>query len=822
MDGASLVANYREFLSFLPLPAFIVTRGESDFIFEYANDALLKALDLRPEQMIGGTVDVLVSEAMARYIRDQYHHAFAHGVPVEFEVSLDHPDGPHDWMTTIYPAVATDGTVHALVGYAADVTVRKREQMVDGDYHSRMFSEMVDSHAELEIRFAADTTILEVNDAFCEALDLTRAQLIGQQLLELVPLRDQIMLRDHLAAFSPSRPRQTATLPVKGAKGRRLWHRLREVASFDASGTLLEVNAVGHDVTDMQDALFRALHSEVRFRAVVDNICEGIVLADARGTIKYANAKLLDILGWEPNDLLGMNVSVLANPTDARQHEGYLKRYLETNVAHVVGIGRETLAQHRNGALIPIHLSMSDVILDGGRHFVAVIRDISALNQANERIERLAYRDELTELPNRRQAAEVMGRRFRDGQAHAYLIVDLCKFSRLNNAVGFALGDRVLQETARQISRMLPQDAVVARVGGDQFGIILPGNVSYSTLEAVARKVTGAVDREIVSEDANGVLMQGGFFLPPVTIGCATAPRHGENAEALIEAAEIALIEAKKMGPGSVCIFNSDMRTAIDRHFTLAQGLRRAIEHRELVVYIQPRFRASDRRCLGGEALIRWIDSSGKIISPADFIPIAEETGLVQPITFFVLEEIMPILRRLRVGQRISVNFPPVVLSRRNLAGALKVFLDRHQVPGSALAIEVTESALTGDQRFLDATLRDLRSLGLVVAIDDFGTGYSSLSRLQTLPIDELKIDRAFVREAARSKAGAQFLQAIAGMGKALGLHLIAEGVETEAELAEVRRTECNEVQGYLWGRPMPLMEFEALLRETAVVGQDD
>ncbi|SUE63371.1 putative bifunctional diguanylate cyclase/phosphodiesterase [Roseomonas gilardii] len=548
-----------------------------------------------------------------------------------------------------------------------------------------------------------------------------------------------------------------------------------------------------------------------RFRAVVDNVAEGIVVADATGRITYANRKMFDILGWAPEDLLGRNVAILVNSREAGQHHGYMTRYRESRAPRVIGIGRETIARHRDGRPVPIHLSLSDVEMDGGQHFVAVIRDNTALHAAAARIERLAYVDELTGLPNHGRLREMLAAHLgRPGATATLLRLRMEGLDKIVAATGRQTGQEAVCAVAGRITPLLPGDALLARSGEEGFDILLTDPVAQSQAEALASRIGEAME--------GMALAPGGTPLPALAIGLARAPEDGPSAEALLEAATVALLEARPQTPrgasGQVRRFVAPMRAATRHRFALFQDLHRMLDagpEAGLFVEIQPRYTAAAKALTGGEALMRWRRADGRLVPPGEFIPVAEETGMIRGLTDRLLERVVPLLPMLPPGQRIGINLPPICLANGHFAARLEERLAHSRSSGDRLVIEVTEGALAGEPAPLERNLMALRRIGCRIAIDDFGTGYSSLSRLRDLPIDELKIDRSFVQAAATGPRGADFLQAIAAMGLALGLHLVAEGVETEAELAMVRQVGCHEVQGWLWGRAMPVERFLAL-----------
>ncbi|WP_159997940.1 EAL domain-containing protein [Roseomonas sp. 18066] len=798
--------DLHHFLARCPLPAFLAGLDDGGFRFLQINPALAAVTGRPLEELVGRRPEELFQPDLARQLVEQLRFAWDGGCVVDLTACLPHADGPRDWDMALVPLPDPAGGTRLLVGYGIDPGEMARRRMAHQTGGQLVIDAFLAQEA-LIYRCRPDTALTFVNAAYARAAGRGPQHLLGQRLSDMVPAAERPTLLAQFARLTPEEPLLGHILRHKGADGRPGWRHWVNIAAFDAHGRMVEIHGIGRDITELQDAMLRVSESEHRFRTVVENIAEGIVLADEHGHIVYANRKVVEILGWTAEDLQGRHVAQLGNPQEASEHATYLERYLRISPIPVGSSAQESFARHRDGRMLRIHFSLSEVELDGVRHFIGVLRDNTAIHEAQQRIERLAYNDELTGLPNQRRLKEELARLLeRPGARATLLLVDLVDFSALNGTIGFAAGDRVLRTAARRIADVLPHDCLLSRFGNDRFAVLMRDLADAERAQVLAGRIAVSVEGAV--PEGHG---ESGFRLPPVTIGIAMAPVDDTRPDGLLEAAEIALLDAKRRAPGSIRGFASAMRNTAARRFSTAQGLRRALDHGGLFIEVQPRFTADQRQLTGGEALVRWRREDGCLIPPDDFVPLAEETGLIQPLTEFVFDQVMPLLARLRPGQRLSMNFPPAQLARHNLTAMIAARLARQGVPGDRLGIELTESALIGGPGLLDENLRELQRLGCAVAIDDFGTGYSSLSRLRHLPIDELKIDRVFIRDAARDAAGTAFLQAIGAMANALGLRLVAEGVETEEELDQARRIGCHEVQGWLWGRPMAPEEFLAL-----------
>ena len=445
-----------------------------------------------------------------------------------------------------------------------------------------------------------------------------------------------------------------------------------------------------------------------------------------------------------------------------------------------------------------------------GSSAAVAIEDVTEREEATIALRHQADHDELTGLPNRsmlnRRLGVALDHARENGQQVALLLMDLDQFKEVNDALGHHHGDRLLIEIGRRLVESLPEASVVARLGGDEFAVLLTGE----SLPLQARKVAGlVVDTLETAMDVDGVTLQ-----TNVSVGIASFPTDARDAISLIQRADVAMYAAKRSASGVASYVAEDDRSSV-RRLTLLGELRRAMTGDELVTYYQPIVDLGTGTIVGAEALVRWSHPTLGLLQPAEFIELAEVSALIGPLVHIVAEQsVRDVASWIAAGHRLSVT---VNLSVHNLYDAqlgswLLRLLDRYDLPASALRVELTESALMDDPVLATSVLASLRARGTEVSIDDFGTGYSSLSMLRRLPVDELKIDKSFVQDLEQRDA--TLVRSIIDLGHALGLRVVAEGVESARVLATLADLGCDRAQGYLIGKPMPAERFLELVEE--------
>jgi len=550
---------------------------------------------------------------------------------------------------------------------------------------------------------------------------------------------------------------------------------------------------------DRAVAFFRDEHLETQGRLyarLFESSGEAMVICDAKNNIQAVNEAFTRITGYAAAEVIGQNPRVLSSG----RHDAAF--YARIWVAlSTTGTWRGELWNRRKSGDVYCEWATLSAIKDsGGRvsNYVAVFADITAVKETERQVMYLAQRDHLTGLPNRTllrdRLDQALNAAARTDQQVALMLVDLDGFKSVNSSLGPTEGDLLLKEVARRLELSVRVGDTVARMGGDEFAIVLTSLASSSESLTVESRV-----RAVIGEPLH---LAGQDLRLTASIGIAVYPQDGAASDLLLSHADAAMYAAKDAGRNTSRFFTASMNErAVDR-MSLTQGLGRALEKNELRLHFQPQRPIATERLLGVEALLRWQHPDIGLVPPDRFIYLAEETGLIRPIGVWVLRE--SALRAKAWGIPVSVNLSVVQLEDPDLYRHVQEVLAETGVAPELLELEVTESVVMKDPVASVAMLTRLKALGLGLSMDDFGTGYSSLTQLKRLPLDRLKIDRAFVREVLTDAADQAVVQAVIAMGHALRLRIIAEGVETTEQRSLLADYGCDEVQGYLCGRPMP------------------
>lgn len=558
----------------------------------------------------------------------------------------------------------------------------------------------------------------------------------------------------------------------------------------------------------------RDLHvSEQRFRALVDGAPGAMVIIDGNGRISLANVEAERLLGYARGELAGRPVEVLVPERLLPQCPQERTRFLQVPRRLHVGGGGELFCLRRDGGEIPVELGLSPLVVQGRRVMVASIMDLTERKRAEEHIARLAYFDTLTGLPNRSKfelcIAEALAQAGADG--FGLVFADLDGFKEINDSLGHGAGDRVLAQIAHRLREGVGERGEVFRFGGDEFIILLPGG--SPTRDA-------GIAEELIRRVAVPMWMEGEQLGVTLSLGSVRHPEHGRDHEQLLKRADIAMYQAKNAGKNVHLRFLPDMEESVTRRFALLNELRTAQELGQLVLLYQPIIELRSRRVVGAEALVYWDHPRHGRITPATFIPVAEEHGLIESLGEWVLEEAVRQSATWRARGlhplRLAVNVSCAQFrDAGRLRGAVDRVLRRHGYPAHELELEITERQIMRDPQSSVDTMLALSDLGVAMALDDFGTGYSSLSHLREFPLRKLKIDRSFTDQIDRDPAGLAIVRAVVELGRNLGMQVVAEGVEREAQVAPLLACDCALVQGFLFGAPMSAAEFERRMLRT-------
>ena len=564
--------------------------------------------------------------------------------------------------------------------------------------------------------------------------------------------------------------------------------------------------AVCSDVTQLIEQEQRLTETNRRLDAALDNMSQGLCLYDAEHRLMVVNRRYGEIYGLPTGAVApGMTaLEVLARNVESGTMHGRRVEDLvrETRDAFGRGFANTLFQTTGTGRIIAI---LGRPTGDGG--FVATYEDVTERRQAEERIAFLAHHDVLTGLPNRLKFAEqidgAIAQAGRDS-GFALLSIDIDGFRPINDTLGRVVGDEVLQAVANRLCACVREVDCVARLGADEFAIIQRGADRAEDAAVLARRIGEVVSAPYLLSNHRVTL--------GVTIGIALAPTDGMSGERLMKSADMALDRAKVEARGAFRFFESEMDARIQAKRLLECDLRDAIAQDAFTVYYQPIYDLAAGRVCGFEALLRWFHPVRGPVSPAEFIPLAEEIGLIVPLGEWVLRRACEEASRWPSDLKIAVNVSAVQFSSASLVTAVRDTLRATGLPGRRLELEITESVLVGNPGATTAILHSLKGLGVRVSMDDFGTGYSSLSYLRSFPFDKIKIDQSFVRHLGEPDGTDFIVRAVIGLGASLGMTVTAEGVETEAQLDRLRAEGCDEVQGYLFSRPVPAADVPAVL----------
>ncbi|HEY1900035.1 MAG TPA: EAL domain-containing protein [Steroidobacteraceae bacterium] len=546
--------------------------------------------------------------------------------------------------------------------------------------------------------------------------------------------------------------------------------------------------------------------------SVLNGMTDAVFVSSPDGVVRITNQAACKLLGYAEGEVQGKNIAFIL---EERERPAF-------DLARAAHESRETLVQTRQGTSIPVSLTGSQLASDDPQFqgYIFVARNITEQKRTERRIRYLARYDTLTRVPNRMQfqhlLQQTIARGVRNHQGVALLYLDLDRFKELNDTFGHGAGDRALEVLAERLTRSLPKDAVLGRLAGDEFAVFMEG----LPLDADNRGPIAHLARAVLTEINRAFQLNQHELFLSASVGIAFCPRDAENVIDLIRNADAAMYYSKQNGGNTFAFYSPEMNAAAVERLMLKSKLRRALERDELVIHYQPKVDLADGRVIGAEALLRWRLPGHGDISPAQFIPLAEETGLILEIGEWVLNRVCMDYRRLQAEVadpgRISLNLSLKQLREASFILRCRSVFRRHGVSPAHFELEITESTLMADTQRTVRLLGELHEMGLHLSIDDFGTGYSSLSALQQFPIGTLKIDQSFVRDVSEDAGDATIVRTIIDMGRSLGLDVVAEGIESQRHLDFLCEHHCQFGQGKLFSEANTIDALLALLARQA------
>ncbi len=580
--------------------------------------------------------------------------------------------------------------------------------------------------------------------------------------------------------------------------GRIKWVNERCETHYDEQGKAFRSTGTVQDITELKLA-----EASLRlFASVFEQSGQAILITDSDKRILAVNPTFTHLTGYGIDEIRGKNPNILASGlTPAETYQAMWKGLNEAGYWQ-----GEIVDRRKDGTHYPMWASIS-VVRDANdriTHYIASFTDISERKLVEEHICQLAYRDTLTSLLNRfslrTQLEQVLAMAHRDHRALAVIFLDMDRFKTINDTLGHAVGDKLLITVAQRLRESVRESDIVARLGGDEFVVVLTEVEDATAVARLADKILHVL--------AQPYLIGKNELHSAASIGLAFYPDDGEDGETLMKNADTAMYHAKSQGRNNIQFFTAEMNQAALKRLMLDQDLRVAVETRQFELHYQPQLNSRDGRIVGVEALVRWHHPRDGLISPAEFIPVAEETGLILQLGEWVLDEACRQLRAWRdeglADVTMAVNLSAHQLRSPVLLAQVARALEKHGLAGASLELEITETAAMHDPAASIRQLKALRDLGVRLSIDDFGTGYSSLSYLKLLPIHTLKLDQSFVRDIETDSNDVAICTATIALAHNLGLAVIAEGVETEAQRLLLTWHQCDSMQGYLFSKPLP------------------
>ena len=788
----------------------LVWLKDADGVYLSCNPMFERFFGASEADIVGKTDYDFVDREQADFFREHDRKAMAAGKPSTNEEWLSFADdGSQGLFETIKTPMFDDaGKLVGVLGIARDITARVQTEhaLMESRLRAQQYLNVV---GVMLVALDAEGRVQLVNRKGCEMLGAPEAEILGKDWFEhFLPERMRQSVREVFAQLMKGNIAlveymENPILTRSGEERAVAWH---NAVLRDEAGRISGVLASGDDITERKQA-----EAQLSLAAkVFEQSGEGIVITDAQLNIIMVNQGFTAITGYSEAEALGQNPRMLASG----RHDQAFYRAMWDDIARQGRWQGELWNRRKDGSLYPELLSIMRVLEAKGEvtHYIGIFSDITQHKEAQARIQRLAHFDSLTGLPNR----ALLGDRFsqalsaaqRKRTQLAIMFADLDHFKNVNDTLGHRIGDELLVAVAARLKAAVREVDTVSRQGGDEFILILP-DTDADGAARVAGKLLAAI--------AQPYQIDGYDLSVTLSIGIVLYPGDGEDFEVLSKRADAAMYRAKHDGRNTYRFFTTEMQARSAHMLQMENALHRAQERNQLLLHYQPQISLDDGRIVGVEALLRWQHPELGMIAPADFIPIAEESGQILPIGEWALRRAVQQMKTWMdsglTPMTVAVNLSAMQFRHPYLTELVTQILDEVKLAPQYLELELTESIAMGDAPAAIAVTERLHARGIRMSIDDFGTGYSSLSCLKRFKAHRLKIDQSFVRDIGEDPEDRAIVAAIISLANSLGLKTIAEGVESEAQLAFLREQRCNEVQGFYFSKALPADQFEAFVR---------
>ncbi|MGR5120149.1 sensor domain-containing protein [Vibrio astriarenae] len=671
----------------------------------------------------------------------------------------------------------------------------------------KQFWDGLDDHAWIK---DLNGVYVQCNAAVEKAWQKPLSSIIGKTDYEIFDrnLADKFLITDNIA-LTTGKQHIVEECARANSDGQEIWLETIKSPVVDEDGNIIGVSGMTRNVTRRKQ-----VENQLALAAkIFHNSNEGMMITDVRGNIMDVNPAFSQITGFELTEVIGRNPRMLQSGL----HKTEFYRAMWDNLDNEHQWKGEFINRRKDGSLYPQLTTITKVFDNDHQlmNFICVFEDVSVQKAHEEKLEKLAFFDHLTELPNRATLLNTMNEQIIHArtakQMFATLFLDIDHFKHINDSFGHQSGDQILTELARRLRTQLGRQDHIARIGGDEFVILITDIVS-------AVEATAIVERIFSLFSQNFDLLPNESLRISTSIGIAMYPNDGLDAESLLKNADTAMYLAKNNGRNGYAFYTPELTDVALSHVRMQSALYNALEHDQFHLVYQPQYSLSDHSLKGFEALLRWNHPELGFVSPAQFIPIAERTGLIQPIGYWVLtsacQQAKLWLDEGRKFGKIAVNVSAVQLRQRNFIDKLTQILLNTGCPASRIEIEITEGFLIENKDQAIHDLQLLQKLGVTVALDDFGTGFSSLSYLKGLPLNKLKIDRSFINDVPDDNESNSIVNAIIAMAQTLSLEVIAEGIEHAEQLKHLKNNGCDSGQGYFLGKPLSVEDASKLIAE--------
>ncbi|WP_157991446.1 EAL domain-containing protein [Caldimonas tepidiphila] len=792
----------------------LISRHDAQGRYVYASPASQQLLGYPAQELLGRHANELIHPEDVPAVRAEVEAQLqSRRRPAQIELRLRRRDGDYVWAATATRVMfdPRSGAMTGTVAISRDISTEKaiRQQLLEREERYRSLTSLLsDWYWETDAQGRFSVVMKEASGW----LGADTRLLLGRTRQELALDPDEPGLQLYAQKFARREPFRDIVYTLRTPNGSGVRHVSIVGEPVYRDGVFAGYRGMARNVTEQREIEQRLQALSDENRSLIENSLDLVCTFDGEGRFLRVNPAGCRITGHAEQELVGRLSRDFVHPEDRAESRATYRKHLREGSGELRDFENRWIT--KGGDVV--HLAWSAKWIPQQQVMYATARDITQRKQAEWRLRHLATHDTLTLLPNRallnERADAMIALADKDRESLAVMFIDLDRFKEVNDSMGHEAGDLLLQEVAQRLRARLRPGDFVARLGGDEFVVVLPCSRGAESAAAVAGKLLAQFDEPL--------LISGEEVFVGASIGISVHPRDGATKEALFQSADSAMYRAKSEKGSSYRFFTREMHEEARSRLTLESALRRALEREEFEVYYQPRLDMATMKVVGMEALLRWSHPQLGRVPPAQFIPLAEETGLIGPIGTWVLRQACLQNRQWVDGfgqpLKVSVNLSPRQLHDPHLVSKVREALRESGMAAELLELELTEGSLMQDPQASAQMLQQLKSLGLCLSVDDFGTGHSSLAYLRRFPVDVLKLDRAFLpglTELAEEASLGSLAKAILHLAHTLKLRVVAEGVETREVLDFLREAGCDEIQGYYLCRPVPAVEFEQFVR---------